>query len=438
VTIGALAIAAIVVLVIIFGGGSSYVIKAQFLDAGQLVSGDVVTVAGHKVGSVGAITLTNNGLADVELDISDSSLDPLSRRTTATIGQLSLTGVTNRFVSLAPGVGGGQIPNGGTLPATQTKGIVDLDVVLDTLTPQVRNSLAKILQTGARFVQPPTGSELNQFALYLNPALSQLTNLGAEIVSDKYALDRLVASAANVSGTLASHDSQLSGAVANTAQVLGELASERAALQDVLQRAPAVLHLSNKVLAHVDSTLANLNPALVALRPVAPRLASLLRAITPFATNLVPTVEGIRSLLPSAKRALESFPALAAKSVPSMKALAGALQGVTPILSGLRAYAPDVVAGLFNGVGGTTGGQYDANGHFIDGRLVLDPGTTGLAGLTSILGNAVASLPGGAGAFNQTDRCPGGAVSSEDGSSPWTNPDSAPSLGRLCTPSEDQ
>jgi phospholipid/cholesterol/gamma-HCH transport system substrate-binding protein len=437
-SIGALVIALVVVLLVLFTGGSAYVVNAQFLDAGQLVSGDIVTVAGHRVGSVGSITLTRNGLANVQLELTDPSVEPLSRRTTATIGQLSLTGVTNRFISLAPGVGGGTIPAGGVLPATQTKGIVDLDTVLDTLTPQVRRSLAEILQTGARFVQGPTGPDLNRFALYLNPALSQLTNLSAELVADKYALDRLVASGGAVSKNLADHDSQLIGAVTNTATVLNELASERTALQDVLVRAPGVLSQSDHVLAHVDSTLGNLDPALVALRPVAPRLAAALRAIGPFAADLIPTVNGIRALLPQSRAALAPFPALSAKALPAMRSLARGLAGVTPILTGLRAYAPDVTAGLFNGVGGLTGGQYDANGHFIAGRLVADGSGAGLGGLAAILGSAIASQPTSGGLFQQTAPCPGGAVHSADGSAPWTNPDTAPSLGTLCNPAQDQ
>ena len=434
---GALAIVVVAVLAILLTGGSTYVVHAEFTDAGQLVGGDLVTVGGHSVGSVGQIKLTQNGLADVELDISDTSIQPLRTTTTATIGQLSLTGVANRFVSLTPGMGGAAISSGGSLPVSQTHGIVDLDVVLDALTPRVRASLQKILATGAYFVRQPTVGALNKLALYLNPALSQTNQLGAQIVADKFALDRLVSSTAGVSSAVAARSADLGGAVTNTAQTLRELASERSQLQDVIARSPAVLHQSVGVLRDVDYALGVLNPALVALRPAAPKLAALLRAIAPFAANLVPTVNGVIGILPSARTALTEFPQAEKVATPAVESVTSAIAAVTPILSGLRPYAPDVVAGLFNGVTGSTGGEYDANGHFLHTRLLL--GGRSLEGALGLLGSATGSVTGLSPRSGLNAPCPGGGgAPSADGSAPWTNPDSNASVGPICNPADDQ
>ncbi len=421
----ALVIAVIAVGIVLITGGSTYVLHAQFSDAGQLVSGDLVTVAGHQVGSVGSVKLANNGLADIELDISDTSIAPVHAASRATIGQLSLTGVANRFVGLTLDSGGRAIASGGTLPSTQTHGIVDLDVFLDALTPRVRASLQKILKTGAYLVHRPTAGSLNEAATYLNPAFSQTAQLSGEIVADRFALQRLVSSTANLSDALAARSADLAGAVTNTAITLRAVASQRVALQDILTRAPGVLQQSRGVLADVDYTLHVLNPALRDLQPVGPRLATLLRVVVPAARNAIPTIAGVQALIPTAKAALLGLPPVERQATPAVRSLTSALRGIMPILSGLRPYTPDVVAGFFNGVGGSTGGSYDANGHYLKSMLTVQGGGASLTGLLSLLGPLTGSLgPFNGGRTGLTAPCPGGGgPPAADGSNPWTTPD---------------
>jgi phospholipid/cholesterol/gamma-HCH transport system substrate-binding protein len=435
----ALAVALVAVVVVIAGTRSSYVIHARFSDAGQLVRGDLVTVGGHQVGSVGPITLTANGLADVELDISGSSVVPVRQGTIATIGQLSLTGVANRSVSLSPGIGAA-IPSGGLLPVSQTRGIVDLDTLLDSLSPRVRTSLQGVLRAGAYFVTQPTASQLNGANAYLNPAFAQSAELGNQVVADDAALAELVSGSAKVATALAAQSTNLGGTVSSTAEMLRQLAGQRTALEDTLSRAPAVLTQATRVLGHVDVTLSALDPALGHLQPVAGRLAGLLRAVLPATANAIPTVAAVQALVPSAEAALEALPPVERKATPAVKSLTRSLILLNPILSGLRPYTPDVVAGFFSGVGGATGGSYDANGHYLHGEVTLQGGGSTLSGLLNLLGKQSSGL----GPFNGERTgllapCPGGGgPPAADRSNPWTTPDVLRGVGSVCKPGDDQ
>jgi phospholipid/cholesterol/gamma-HCH transport system substrate-binding protein len=438
--VAALFAALLAVLAILAAAGSTYVVHARFADAGQLVSGDLVTVGGHKVGSVGPITIAPDGLADVQLDISNRSITPLRGTTIATIGQLSLTGVANRFVSLTPGAGGPAIPSGGVLPVTQTRGIVDLDTLLDALTPRVRASIDGLLGSGAHMLAGPTAAQLNAAAAYLNPAAGQLAVLGAQIAAQQPALSRLVAATAQVAGALAARAGDLAGAVTNTAATLREIAARRSALEDILARAPAVLAGATAVLAHTRATLAVLDPALADLPPVARGLARLLPGLLRAGAEAVPTLQAVRGLVPGAERALEALPPVERLATPAVRSLTTALRLITPDLSLLRPYVPDVVAGFFNGVGGATAGAYDANGHYLHGMVAVQGGGSSTTGILNLLTQAGGSLgPYDGERTGLLSPCPGGGnPPAPDGSNPWTTPDLLPGAPTPCQPSEDQ
>ncbi len=74
--VAAVAIAVIVVAVILLSGAASYQVRLVFGDASQIVKGDQVDVAGSAVGSVSAIALTQNGQAQLTINISDSDYVP--------------------------------------------------------------------------------------------------------------------------------------------------------------------------------------------------------------------------------------------------------------------------------------------------------------------------------------------------------------------------
>lgn len=419
----AVLVVGLVAVLLITRGSSSYVIHAQFEDAGQIVPGDQVQLGGDPVGSVDSLKITPNGLADLKLSITDPRLQPLHVGTTATIGNPGQSGVANRYVRLFPGPGDQpKIPDGGVLGTNQTRGIVDLDELIDGFDAPTRKRFQLILRQSARVFAPPSDRQANAAILAMNPALSQLNALGRELVSDQGALDSLIQSTADVSTTLARRRADLGGSIASTATVLQDVAAQRHALQDTLQRAPAVLNQAGGVLARTRTTLTSVDPAVRHLRPVAPLAARLLRQVVPVARNATPAIAAIRNLLPEAHSILVSMPDLARTTVPALQSGTAAFEGLQPIVTGLRGYTPDLIAGFFEGFNGNQSGYYDANGHYARVELAAGPGSDP-TGLTT--------APGFKTGLHA--RCPGAASEpAPDGSTPYV-PSDAPNL---CDPAQ--
>jgi phospholipid/cholesterol/gamma-HCH transport system substrate-binding protein len=422
--LGAIA-AGILVAVVVLTGGSSYTIHATFQDAGQLVKGDLVEVAGRSVGHVTNLSLTRNGQADVELTIDDDDVAPLHHGTIASIHTVGLASIANRFVELSPGPPDAEaMPDGAVLPATNTRGIVDLDVLFDSAGPQTRARFKRILRQAGSSLSGDTPKQLNAGLHYLDPAFSQITSLSARLLADKVALARLIHTGASAARVLAQRRADVSAGIDSAATSLDAVASRRADLADLLERAPATLRQTRTTLADVRGTLPVVDPALRELRPAIAPLGELLRRVPPVTRDALPAIASIRRLLPQAKLVLGKLPALDKQASPALVSTTRALKGLLPIVAGLRTYSPDLIAGLFNGFGGAPGGVYDANGHFL--RISLEVGPDGLPGLlphTSGMGGLRTGI---------TARCPGGAEEpTPDGSNPWV-PDTS-----LCNPADD-
>jgi phospholipid/cholesterol/gamma-HCH transport system substrate-binding protein len=141
-TAGALTLAIAGVAILLLGPGSKYTVTAHFQSASQLVTGNQVQVAGTAVGSVDDISLGPNGSALVKMSITEDDYAPLPERTLATIRSTSLSGIANRYVSLALPNGPDAkqtIPDGGTLPLSNTISAV---ASTSSLTPSPRRRSA--------------------------------------------------------------------------------------------------------------------------------------------------------------------------------------------------------------------------------------------------------------------------------------------------------
>jgi phospholipid/cholesterol/gamma-HCH transport system substrate-binding protein len=407
--------------VLLGGGGSRYEVRALVESAGQLVKGNLVKVGGVTVGSVHAIDLTSDNRAQLTLRITDPRLKPLHQGTIATIRNTSLSSVAGRQVALQPGPNSNPaIRNHGVIRAEDTRPIVDLDQLLNTLDAQARTALQQLVHGGAvAFGSHPR--QANAALAALNPALSQTRQTTAELLGDQATFERALVESAGVVSSVASRAGDLQAGVANGARVAGAVAAESQSLDTALRRAPEALRRSNTTLAELRGALTDLRPALRDAQPAAPRLAKVLALAQPVLHEAGPVVRQVRAVLPDVTAILLGLPKLDATARPAFASTVGALQGASDVVQAARTYTPDLVGGLLNGFGGSTGSYYDANGHYV--RISLQGNITSLDNAASLL----PSPPRGT--LNDfrdgiVNRCPGAATRpAPDRSNPFAAPE---------------
>src|SRR5918998_264130 len=96
---GLIVLAAVAVAVALFMTDGGYRVTADFTNAGQLVKGSEVRVAGVSVGTVENIEVSPSGTARVTFTV-DRDYAPLRRGTRAIVKPTSLSGIANRYVDL--------------------------------------------------------------------------------------------------------------------------------------------------------------------------------------------------------------------------------------------------------------------------------------------------------------------------------------------------
>lgn len=396
-----------IVAVLLFTGGGGYTVKADFINAGQLVSGDQVQVAGSPVGSVNGITLTSNGLAEITMSI-DSSYAPLRQGTQATIRQASLSGIANRYVDLTlpPGDDSNRptIPNGGTIPPSDTTTAVDLDQLFDTFDPTTRVAVQDFFKnSAAQFHNEETQQQLAYY--YLNPALSTSSRLFSEVNRDTPELVRFLTDSAKLVTTLAQKNTTITDLITNLNLTLTALANQKAALADDIARLPGFMRQANTTFVDLRAALNDLTPLVNASKPVAIELQPFLDQLEPFAIDARPTVHDLAQIVyqPGPHNDLDDlirqFPALerialdtrfrtvddtctphgasctGGKQYPVGKVAgafptsAKALTASAPIIAFARPYTVDLT-GWFDDF--STPGAWDAAGGFSRSDTVLD------------------------------------------------------------------
>lgn len=425
--LAALVAAVVVVAVVLLRNGDTHEYRAVFQSAGQIVPGANVQVGGRPIGSVKEIELTDDNRALVTFEIEDAYA-PLREGTQATIRMASLSGVTNRYLTLdmAPD-NADELEDGALIAADETTTPVDLDQLFNTLDPATRRNLQKVIKGSATYYAGK-GEQANEAAEYFNPALSTTRRVVNELTRDQEALSALVREGADVTTALSERGDDLTDLVTNANLTAQAIAAEREAFTETLTKLPDTLRRANTTFVNLRSTLDDLDVLVEASKPATRRLAPLMRELRPLVRDARPTVADLRTLVSrpgpdnDATDLLRKTPELARVAVPAFRDSTKALDDSLPVLTFARPYTPELVG--FVRDYGAAAASYDANGHYVRVMPMVAPFTFAdnpSGGLLTPRNPADVVSGGTTGDYA---RCPGAASQpSADGSAPWRDSD---------------
>jgi phospholipid/cholesterol/gamma-HCH transport system substrate-binding protein len=413
--------AVVLVVLLLLENSSDYTLRAEFQDAGGLVTGDDVMIGPAKVGSIKSISLTSDGQAEVAMGL-DSSVGDMPQGTVARIYENSLSGIANKYVVLEPGTSAERIHNGGVIRSDHTYSQVNLDQLFDTLSPKTRAGLRGFIRGEAASIAG-RAPQANRTLQYFAPALASTSNVTHELARNEPAFDSLLVQGAQTMQTLATRTAQLSQLVSNTNATTAAIASQSQNLERALtQLAPALTH-STSTFAGLRSTLDTLQPLVVKSIPASRRLAPFAASLGRLTRLSIPTIGKLNALIRNPSRTgdlislFQATPALARLAQASFPRMIKEFNDSQPQVDTFRQYTPDVVAALTNL--GQIGGYFDANGHYARTQPFF--GAFGVNGANQLTNRPPSQRFQGLRVART--RCPGAAAQpAPDGSSPWLVP----------------
>jgi phospholipid/cholesterol/gamma-HCH transport system substrate-binding protein len=399
--IGIVVLAVAVTVVAVSGIGASeggtYEVRAIFDNAGFLVKGEDVRIAGANVGSVAEVDISGEtepvlengspdpGKAVVVLRIDDPAFQDFRQDASCLIRPQSLIG--EKVVECkpteprAPGTTAPpeleQIPDGQPgagqylLPLERNGKQIDLDLVNDIMKEPYPDRFRLILNDlGAGLAA--RGGELAEIVDRSNPALREFNRVLAILARENRTLSNLARDGDAVVSALARQRESLAGFV-NSATVVGEATAERRTdLEAGLAKLPGFLRELRSTMTELSGFADAATPVFSELGDAAPSLTALSRATGPFSTA------GTDALTSLGRAAQDSGGPLVASDpvIRQIRALAKdgapATQELKKFLSSFdKAKGFTTLLKTIFGISGAVNG-FDTYGHFLRALVPLN------------------------------------------------------------------
>lgn len=280
---------------LLFGTPDGYVVRAEFKDSGGLRKNSAVKIGGVPGGKVTDIVLTPRDTALVTMHLDDNAA-PVGRDAVARSRPVNLLG--EKYVDLTTRDARHPMPSGATIPTRRTGAPVELDDVLNALSPDVRGRV-RILINESGIALAGRGADFNSLLGGLPPALDELRRMVSDLGADTDRMHRLIARSHRVVRAVDAHHDDLGRLVANAASVLDTTARRRTQLGATIRDAPATLRRLRTAVAQLGASTGELAPGAAQLRRTARPLEAVLRRAPAFATDAAGALATARATAPT-------------------------------------------------------------------------------------------------------------------------------------------
>jgi virulence factor Mce-like protein len=347
-------------------------VDVVFDDSRGLLPGQLVMIAGARVGEIADVSLTEDFKARVHLRI-DPRFAPFRRDAQCTIKPQGL--IAENYVDCTPGTPdapplrarGERAP---TVPVEQTTQPVSLTDLFEVWNTPTRERVGMLLST-LGIANAGRGEDVNAILRRANPALTLARRTIAQLRAQRDDLARIIDASGPVAAALAERPAELRRLLRHTSRATAEVASERAALGEGVRRLPGLLREARPALASLDAVMASGRPLLDQLESAAPDVNRLSADLPRLAAAARPTLRALGPVLRrGAKTSRRTAPLsravqrYAADSLPSARTAGELVPGLEE-----RGVDRNLLAFLYNTALATA--RYDDNGHLLPSHVGL-------------------------------------------------------------------
>ena len=374
--VAALAVAATVAVVFLLAGGhetsSSYKVDVIFDNARGLIPGQLVEVAGGRVGEIDSVSVTPDFKARISMTV-EKRFAPFHRDAQCTIRPQGL--IAENYVQCDPGTTAspalsGQGGHPPTVPVNRTTEPVNLTDLFAIWNVPTRDRLAVLLsQLGVSTAG--RGSDINALLRRANPTLKLARQAIGVLVAQRHDLLSAVDDTSTVLASLGPHAQGTRALLRHAAAVLTRTGLHAADLSDATRRLPGMLSAARPALASLDALASSGTPLLAQIHKTAPALLDvttdtpkLASAARPALAKLGPVLDRGVGVVKRAAPLSQALRIYAHQSLPSARLTGTLLANLTD-----RGFPESLAHFFYNATEATA--RFDSTSHILPAHIGL-------------------------------------------------------------------